>query len=294
MREDDLYYHEPVLVDEVLQWLNVKEDGIYVDGTLGLGGHTRAILEKGAPSAKVYAFEWNEETLQIARERLRKYEDRLKIIPKNFIYIREEMEKEGLKVDGVLLDLGLSSFLIEGSGRGFTFQKDEPLDMRMNLELGLKAEDILNSFSEEELCRVFAKGEVPRARGFARFIVKKRKEAPFRTTFDLVSAVREFFKPVKRKEKDLLAIVFQALRIEVNHELENLERALKEVPEVLKPGGRFLIISFHSLEDRLVKRAFKSDPRLLVLTKKPIVPSLEEVRRNPRARSAKLRVAERR
>lgn len=294
MREEDLYHHEPVLLKEVLEWLKVEKDKVYVDGTLGLGGHTRAILSAGAPTARVYAFEWNEDTLNIARENLKEYKDRLKIIPKNFIYIKEEIEKEGILVDGVLLDLGLSSFLIEGSGRGFTFQKDEPLDMRMNLELELKAEDILNTFLEEELFQIFSRGEVPRARSFARFIIKRRKRKPFRTTFDLVSAVREFFRPSRYKEKDLLALVFQALRIEVNHELENLEKALREIPDILKPGGRLVVISFHSLEDRVVKRAFKEDPRLLVLTKKPLCPSPEEIRRNPRARSAKMRVAERR
>lgn len=294
MREEGLYHHEPVLLKEVLYWLKVEKDKVYVDGTLGLGGHTRAILEAGSPTAKVYAFEWNEDTLRIVMERLKEYGNRLKIIPKSFVYIKEEMEKEGIGVDGVLLDLGLSSFLIEGSGRGFTFQKEEPLDMRMSLELPLKAEDILNTFSEEELFRVFSKGEVPRAKSFIRYLLKKRKEKPFKTTFDLISAVREFFKPSKGKEKNLLAVVFQALRMEVNHELENLERALKEIPEILKSGGRFVIISFHSLEDRLVKRAFKSDPRLCVLTKKPIVPKPEEIKRNPRARSAKMRVAERR
>jgi len=287
-------HHEPVLLKEVLEWLKVEKDRLYVDGTLGLGGHTKAILEAGSPTACVYAFEWNEDTLKMVETRLSHFGDRIKIIPKNFVHIREELAKEGLLVDGVLLDLGLSSFLIEGSGRGFTFQKEEPLDMRMSLDLPLKAEDLLNSFSQEELFRIFLTGEVPRARDFSAFLVKRRKKSPLKTTFDLVAAVREFYKPFKRKEKDLLALVFQALRIEVNQELENLKRALEEIPEVLKPKGRFLVISFHSLEDRLVKRAFKSDPRLLVLTKKPIKPSPEEIKRNPRARSAKLRVAERR
>ncbi|MGC8965213.1 MAG: 16S rRNA (cytosine(1402)-N(4))-methyltransferase RsmH [Caldimicrobium sp.] len=294
MREEGLYHHEPVLPEEVLYWLRVERDKIYVDGTLGLGGHTKAILERGAPTTKVYAFEWNEDTLQLARERLKDYGDRIKIIPKNFIYIKAEMEKEGILVDGVLLDLGLSSFLLEGSGRGFSFQKDEPLDMRMSLELELTAGHILNTFSEEELRRILTNGEVPKAKALAQFLVKKRKRSPFKTTFDLVSAIKEFYRPPKKKEKDLLALVFQALRIEVNQELENLNRALRDIPDIIKPYGRFVVISFHSLEDRLVKRAFKEDPRLLVLTKKPIVPSLEEVRRNPRARSAKMRVAERR
>jgi len=292
--EQRLYYHEPVLLAEVLEWLKVERDKIFVDGTLGLGGHTKAILEKGAPTCRVYAFEWNEDSLKIAKERLKEYEDRLEIIPKNFIYIKEEMEKRGLLVDGILLDLGLSSFLIEGSGRGFTFQKEEPLDMRMSLGNEITAEEILNTYSEEELSRIFKNYEVPKASSFARFLCKKRKIKPFRTTFDLVEGIKEFFRPPRKKEKDLFALVFQALRIEVNKELENLEKALREVPDILKPGGRFVVISFHSLEDRLVKRAFKTDARLSPLTKKPITPTEEEIKRNPRARSAKMRVAEKR
>ncbi len=294
MEKRELIHHEPVLLEEVLKWLKIEEGKIFVDGTLGLGGHSSAILKRAKEDALLYAFEWNEDTLKLAEENLRPFQGRVKIIPKNFVYIKEVLEKEGVLADAILLDLGLSSFLIEGSGRGFTFQKDEPLDMRMSLELELTARDILNRFSEREIAEILERGEVPRATAFARFIVQKRRIKPFETTFDLVSVVKEFYRPLKRKEKDLLAIVFQSIRMEINRELENLEKALKDLPEVLRPGGRLGIISFHSLEDRLVKRAFKNDDRLLNLTKKPITPSPEEVKRNPRARSAKLRVAERR
>lgn len=256
-----------------------------------MGGHTEVFLEKGA---SVYAFEWDEESLRIATERLRGYGERIKVYPYNFTYIKEVLQKEGVYADGVLLDLGLSSFLLEGSGRGFTFQKNEPLDMRMSQELTLTARDLLNRLSEEELGNVFYKGEVPKARCFAKWLCKKRKIKPLNTTFDLVDRIREFYKPPKKKEKDLFALVFQAIRIEVNQELKNLELALKNLPDILKPGGRIAVISFHSLEDRLVKRFFKKDERLALLTKKPVRPSQEEVRENPRARSAKLRVAERR
>jgi 16S rRNA (cytosine1402-N4)-methyltransferase len=294
VEKKELSKHEPVLLKEVLDWLKIEEGKIFVDGTLGLGGHSKAILERAGEDAFLYAFEWNEDTLKFAEESLRPFQGRVKIIPKSFVHIREVLEGEGVLADGVLLDLGLSSFLIEGSGRGFTFQKDEPLDMRMSLNLRFTAKDLLNSLSERELGEILKRGEVPKASAFARFIVQKRKMTAFESTFDLVSAIREFYRPLKRREKDLLAVIFQALRIEVNQELENLQRALRELPEVLRPGGRLAIIAFHSLEDRIVKRAFKGDVRLINLTKKPITPSPEEVKRNPRARSAKLRVAERR
>ncbi len=282
------------MVKEVLEWWNLGKGKIIVDGTLGLGGHTKAILEATNAEVTIYAFDWNEESLSLAKERLKDYMDRVKFIPKNFVFIREFLEKEGVRADGVLLDLGLSSFLLEGSGLGFSFQRDEPLDMRMSKTLRVKAKDVLNRASFEELSKILQEGEVPKAKTFAKMLIQKRKISPFETTQDLVMAVKEFYKPSYKKEKDLLALVFQAFRIYVNQELENLKRALREIPEILAVGGRFLVISYHSLEDREVKRAFQRDTRLEVLTKKPITPSPEEIKKNPRARSAKMRVAERR
>ena len=267
----------------------MKENKIYVDGTVGLGGHSSAILEASKPSGILYGFEWNEDSFKIAKEWLKKYRERVKLYNKNFVYIKEILQKENVLADGVLLDLGISSFLLEGSKRGFSFQKGEPLDMRMNLSLKITAKDILNNYDFIKLSNVFKKGEVPRAEKFAKFICEKRKKKPFKLTQDLVEAVKEFYKTSK---KNLLAIVFQSLRIEVNKELENLETVLKDIPDILKPSGRIAIISFHSLEDRLVKNFFKNDPRIKVLTKKPITPSEEEFKRNPRARSAKMRVGE--
>jgi len=290
LQESKIYYHEPVLLKEVLEWLDVKKDKIYVDGTVGLGGHSSAILEASKPSGILYGFEWNEDSFKLAQERLKKYKERVKLFNKNFIFIKETLQKEGILADGILLDLGISSFLLEGSKRGFSFQKDEPLDMRINLSINLTAKDILNTYNFKNLSNVFRKGEVPRANKFAKFICEKRKKKPFETTQDLVKAVKEFYKTSK---KELLAVVFQSLRIEINKELENLETTLKELPDILKPSGRIVIISFHSLEDRLVKTFFKNDSRIKVLTKKPITPSLEEIRKNPRARSAKMRVGER-
>jgi len=268
----------------------VERDKIYVDGTVGLGGHSEAILEVSSPTGILYGFEWNENSFEIAKKRLSKYRERVKLYKKNFIYIKEVLKEEKILADGVLLDLGLSSYLLEHSGRGFSFQKEEILDMRMSLDLALTAKDILNSYPYEKLVKIFEKGEVPKAGSFAKFICEKRKSKEIDTTIDLVDTVKEFYKTSK---KDLLAVVFQSLRIEVNKELENLEIALRTIPEVLKPGGRLAIISFHSLEDRLVKQFFKSDQRLKVITKKPVVPSYQEIKKNPRARSAKLRVGER-
>ncbi|AEH23033.1 Ribosomal RNA small subunit methyltransferase H [Thermodesulfobacterium geofontis OPF15] len=284
-----MYHHEPVLLKEVLEWLNVKENKIYVDGTVGLGGHSSAILEASKPSGILYGFEWNEDSFKIAQERLKKYGERVKLFNKNFVFIKEILQKEGVLADGILLDLGISSFLLEGSKRGFSFQKDEPLDMRINLSINLTAKDILNNYDFVSLSNVFKKGEVPKADKFAKFICEKRKKKPFETTQDLVKAIKEFYKTSK---KDLLAVIFQSLRIEVNKELENLEIALQKLPDVLKSSGRIVVISFHSLEDRIVKTSFKNDPRIKVLTKKPITPSEEEIKRNPRARSAKMRVGE--
>lgn len=221
----------------MLKWLNVTKDKIYVDGTVGLGGHSRAILEASSPSGILYGFEWNEDSFKIAQERLKKFGDRVRLFNKNFIYIKETLKNEGILADGILLDLGISSFLLEHSKRGFSFQKNEILDMRINSSIKLTAKDILNNYEYQKLVEIFKKGEVPKAEKFAKFICEKRKKQSFETTKDLVKAIKEFFKSSK---KDLLAIIFQSLRIEVNKELENLEIALKDLPEVLKSSGRIL------------------------------------------------------
>lgn len=289
--EKKLIYHEPVLLKEVLKWLKVEEDKkIYVDATVGLGGHSLAILESDK-ECYLYGFEWNEDSYKLASEKLAKYRDRVKLYNQNFIFAKEILQKEKVFVDGILLDLGLSSFLLEASGRGFSYQKNEPLDMRINLSLELTAKAILNSYPYEELVKVFKKGEVPQAEALAKKVLEKRKENPIQTTFELVALVKELYFSPKRSSQ-VLPVVFQSLRIEVNKELENLEKALKDLPEILRTGGRLIVISFHSLEDRLVKNSFRSDKRLKVLTKKPVVPNPEEIKKNPRSRSAKMRVAE--
>jgi len=288
--------HEPVLLEEVLFWLAVKPGGLYVDGTVGLGGHSQAILEASAPNGFLVGFEWNRESLTLAEERLAPFAGRFLLVRENFARIHAVLEDlQKIPVDGVLVDLGLSSFLIEGSGRGFSFLRDEPLDMRMDDRFSQTARDLVNTLPApqlEELIRAY--GEERFARRIAKAIAEARRRKRIETTKELAEIILKAVPPSARYRRIHPATrTFQALRIVVNRELENLKRFLEEVPNCLKPGGRLVVISFHSLEDRLVKQAFKNDSRLRVLTKKPVVASKEEIRRNPRARSAKLRAAER-
>ncbi|QJA05765.1 16S rRNA (cytosine(1402)-N(4))-methyltransferase RsmH [Thermosulfurimonas marina] len=286
--------HEPVLLEEVLEWLAVRPGGVYLDGTVGLGGHSRALLRASSPEGFLYGFEWEETSFRLAEERLsREFPGRFRLWRANFAEAPEILLSEGVKVDGALLDLGISSFLLEGSGRGFSFLRDEPLDMRMDTRTEETARDLVNRLSYRELVEILRTyGEEPRAERIARAIVQARRRKPIETSGELARIVAEAVRPRKRGEHPA-TLTFQALRIAVNRELENLQRFLSRAPEILKPGGRLAIISFHSLEDRLVKQAFRGDPRLRILTKRVIRPSAEEIRRNPRARSARLRVAER-
>ncbi len=281
---------------EVLFWLAVKPGGLYVDGTVGLGGHSQAILEASAPNGFLVGFEWNKESLALAEKRLAPFAGRFLLVRENFARIRAVLEDlQKIPVDGVLVDLGLSSFLIEGSGRGFSFLRDEPLDMRMDDRFSQTARDLVNTLPApqlEELIRAY--GEERFARRIAKAIAEARRQKRIETTGELAEIILKAVPPSARYGRLHPATrTFQALRIVVNRELENLKQFLEEIPRCLKPGGRLVVISFHSLEDRLVKQAFKDDPRLKVLTKKPVIASREEIRRNPRARSAKLRAAER-
>ncbi len=284
-----------MLLEEVLFWLRVEPGRVYVDGTVGLGGHSAAILERSAPDGFLVGFEWHAPSLAWAQERLKAYEGRFVLVRENFARVKEVLEELGrLPVDGLLLDLGVSSYLLEGSGRGFSFLRDEPLDMRMDDRLTVTAKDLVNQLSPlqlEELIRSF--GEEKFARRIARAICEARRKAPIRTSKELAEIVAQAVPRGREGKIHPATRTFQALRLAVNQELENLKRFLEAAPEVLRPGGRLVIISFHSLEDRLVKHALRADERLRVLTKKPVSPSSEEVLRNPRARSAKLRAAER-
>lgn len=286
--------HLPVLLDEVLHYLLPRDGGLYVDGNLGLGGHSGAILAASAPRGRVVGFDWDEEALAGARIHLEKYKDRIQFVHRNFAEIGTVLHELNLgKVDGLLLDLGLSSPQLDVSGRGFSFQGAEPLDMRMDVRQSETAADLLNRATEQELADIFyLYGEERQARRIAAFVVDNRRKVPFATTDQLVGVVE---KAVPRRfwpDKIHVATkVFQALRIAVNRELDNLADVLAQVGDMVKPKGRICIISFHSLEDRLVKRAFRDNPDLVVITAKAVMAGNEEIRMNPRARSARLRVA---
>lgn len=297
---DDI--HQPVLLAEVLHWLAPVSGGIYVDGNLGLGGHAAAVLEHSAPAGRLIGFDWDEEALVRARRNLARFGARALLLQRNFIELEASLAELAVdRIDGLVLDLGLSSLQLDGGltageGRGFSFRGSEPLDMRMDRRGGLTAADLLRDLSAAELADIFYYyGEERQARPIAGLIVERRRHEPILTTAQLAALVGEAvprrFHP---RNIHVATRVFQALRIAVNHELENLVAILAMTPSRLRPGARFCVITFHSLEDRLVKRAFRDDSRLRVLTPRPITPGAAEMRRNPRSRSAKLRVAERR
>ena len=288
--------HVPVLRDEVLDWLQPRDGGLYVDGTLGLGGHTQAVLERSAPSGRVIGFEWDAEALARAQERLVPYRERLRIVHASYADLAGALEKLNVgPVDGLLVDLGVSSLQLDRAERGFSFRTDAPLDMRMDRRNPATAASLVARLSAEQLADMFYHyGEERQARRIARFLVEAREAEPVTTTGRLAEIVaaavpRKFHPP----RIHVATRVFQALRIAVNTELDNLVRLLETAPAVLAPGARIAVIAFHSLEDRIVKQAFAGNPAYRVLTRRPIEPQPAETQKNPRARSAKLRVAER-
>lgn len=287
--------HVPVLLEEVLRYLNPHAGGIYVDGNLGLGGHAGAILEKGGPQCRLIGFDWDEEAQKRAQQNLAQFGEQVVFVRENFAEMKSELTKRNINVvDGVLLDLGLSSLHLDESGRGFSFKGSEPLDMRMDTRQKVTAADILAGASEEELADIFyLYGEERQARPIARAIVERRYKEPLLTARELAELVEKTIpRRFHPKKIHVATKIFQGLRIAVNAELDNLVKVLADGAEMLRPGGRFCVISFHSLEDRLVKRAFRNNPRLRPLTSKPVVASQEEVASNSRSRSAKLRIAE--
>jgi 16S rRNA (cytosine1402-N4)-methyltransferase len=289
--------HCPVLPAEVLSFLAPKNDGIYVDGTLGLGGHTEAILKSSGFHGRVIAFDWDAAAIEKSRERLKSFGDRLIIVRRNFSEIAEGLDELGIdKVDGILIDIGLSSLQLDMGGRGFSFQRDEPLDMRMDIRRETTAASILNKATEQELADIFYYyGEEKQARRIASYVVKERALNPFETSGQFACLVaRSVPRAFHPKRIHVATRVFQALRIAVNTELENLAGILESGVMRLLPGARFCVISFHSLEDRMVKRKFRDNVELKVLTKKPIVATPAEQKQNRRSRSARLRVAEKR
>ena len=289
--------HVPVLLEEVITYLLPYQDGIIVDATVGEGGHSKHILERVKPRTLV-AVDRDIEILSVARERLAGYEN-VVFIYGNYSKLPELLAKEGIeRVDAVLMDLGISSYHLEDPERGFSFLEKGPLDMRLDrVGSSRTAYEILNEWSEKRLASIIKEyGEEPWARRIARRIVEMRKERPLKTTEDLVRAVKSAI-PRKYwpKRIHVATRTFQAIRIAVNEELDHLKEALKAIVKLLNPGGRLIVISFHSLEDRIVKHSFRSFEKKgwgSVLTKKPLVPTEEEVERNPRARSAKMRVFE--
>jgi 16S rRNA (cytosine1402-N4)-methyltransferase len=287
------------MVREVLAGLGLRPNRLYVDGTLGEGGHAVAILSRIAGVGELWGFDRDPEVLQTAAARLAPFTSHFCLFHRSYAQLGEVLEEAGRPAAaGILLDLGLSSFSLQSSGRGFSFQRDEPLDMRFDPEgSNPTGAQLLNTLPQKELERIFRDyGEEPRARSLARRICEARRQRPWRTTGQLVAVVLATMGPRAAKSRTHPATrVFQALRIAVNRELAELEKFFEGAPDWLEPGGRLVIISYHSLEDRLVKQQFLSWEKAGVmrrLTKKPLTPSSDEVRQNPRARSAKLRQAE--
>jgi 16S rRNA (cytosine1402-N4)-methyltransferase len=286
--------HTPVLLAEVLHWLEPHEGSVIVDGTLGGGGHTRALAERVGSSGRVISLD--RDRLAIERTQSTLGDLPVTIVQANFANLPEVLEELDIqKVDGVVLDLGLSSDQLADAARGFSFTADGPLDLRFDPERGEPASRLVNRLKAEHLADlIYAYGEERHSRRIARAIEERRRREPIETAGQLAEIVRRAIPgPRKKGQIDPATRTFQALRIAVNEELRSLEIALKRMPDCLTAGGRLGIISFHSLEDRRVKEAFRDDERLEVLTRKPVRPGGEECRDNPRSRSAKFRVARR-
>lgn len=308
-----VFQHTTVLLKEAVDGLNIRPDGIYVDCTLGGGGHSEYLLSRLSEHGKLFAFDQDEAAIMHARERLARYGRQVQFVHRNFRFLQEELSALGVKsVDGVLFDLGVSSPQLDEPERGFSYQHDAPLDMRMDRKQRLTAAEIVNRWPYEELVRIFFRyGEEKFSKQVARKIEEVRRTRSIKTTGELVEVIKEAIPaPARRSGGHPAKRIFQALRIAVNDELEAFREALEQAIELLAPGGRVSVITFHSLEDRICKEMFKKAsesppwppglpvlpddyrPVLKIITKKPIVPSEEELERNHRARSAKLRIAE--
>lgn len=293
-------YHNPVLLHESVAALSIKEDGIYVDVTFGGGGHSREILSKLGKNGRLFGFDQDPDAQENVID-----DERFVLIPENFRYISRFLRFHGVKkVDGVLADLGVSSHQFDEAERGFSTRFDGDLDMRMNQKSKIDAKKIINKYSEEKLAEIFfLYGELRNSRNIAKTIVEKREEEKIDTSFQLRQVLRKYLP--KAKEHKILAQIFQAIRIEVNEELDVLKEFLMQIPNVLKEDGRLSVISYHSLEDRLVKRfirtglfhgelekdVFGNSNEPMQKVGKLIVPDIQEIKQNNRARSAKLRIA---
>jgi 16S rRNA (cytosine1402-N4)-methyltransferase len=309
-----MVYHTPVLLQETVNGLRVRSDGLYVDATVGGGGHAAELLRACGPHGRLIGLDWDEEAVAWARRQLAEFGQRAQVVRASYAELETVLMSLGVTtVDGVMFDLGVSSRQFDEPSRGFSFARPGPLDMRMSRTLGASARDLLHSASLEELARIFHQyGEQRRARAIAREIVRERRSRPLETTTQLARLVERVAGGGARRGRIHPATrVFQALRIAVNNELDNLQAGLEAALRVLRSGGRLAVISFHSLEDRIVKQfiARNSSPcvcppdlpvcacgrrqQLRAVTRRPLTPSAAELRVNPRARSAKLRVAER-
>ena len=310
-----IFEHKSVLLYETVDSLNIKPDGIYVDGTLGGGGHAYEVLKRLGPKGRLIGIDQDADAIQAASGRLKEYGEKATIVRSNYRNIKEVLSSLGIgKVDGIYLDLGVSSYQLDTAERGFTYRENAPLDMRMDQRNEKTAADIVNEYSEMELYRIIRDyGEDRFAKNIAKHIVKARQEKRIETTDELVEIIKAAIPARVRAEGGHPAKrTFQAIRIECNHELDVLEQSIDTMIELLNPGGRLSIITFHSLEDRIVKSRFRlnENPCICphdfpvcvcgrkskgkVVSRKPILPSEEELEMNPRSKSAKLRVFERR
>lgn len=308
------FHHVSVLLDECIDNLNIKPDGVYVDCTMGGAGHSKEIVKRLSKDGLFIGFDQDINAINTAKERLSEYSDRVKFVHSNFQNLKNELEKIGVyKVDGVLADLGVSSHQLDEADRGFSYMQDAPLDMRMDIRCSFSAYDVVNTYSEAELSKIIKDyGEDNWAKRIAKFIVEGRKEKNIETTGELVEIIKKAIPKKARIDGPHPAKrTFQAIRIEVNNELGVITEMIDDAASIMNDGGRICIITFHSLEDRIVKNAFRDlatdcicpphipicqcdkEALVKVITRKPILPTDKEIEENPRSRSAKLRVAER-
>ena len=308
------FAHVSVLLRETIEQLNIRPDGIYVDGTLGGGGHAFEVCSRLSDNGRLIGIVQDADAIAAAGKRLQKFKDRVTIVRSNYCNMRRELQKLGIeRVDGIVLDLGVSSYQLDSAGRGFTYREDAPLDMRMDQRQAGTARTIVNEYSEQELFRVIRDyGEDKFAKNIAKHIAAARAKKPIETTGELTEIIRAAIPAKVRMNGGHPAKkTFQAIRIELNKELEVLKDSLDDMIDLLKPGGRICVITFHSLEDRIVKTIFKTNenpctcpsnfpvcvcgnkPKGRLVVKKPIVPGEEELTKNKRSKSSKLRVFER-
>lgn len=308
------FVHKSVLLNETIDGLNIQPDGIYVDGTLGGGGHAYEVCRRLGDKGSIVGIDQDAAAIEAAGNRLKDFREKVTIVRSNYCDMKSKLHELGIdKVDGIVLDLGVSSYQLDTAERGFSYREDAPLDMRMDTRQKMTARDIVNDYEEMELYRVIRDyGEDKFAKNIAKHIVAARKEKPIETTGELTEIIRASI-PMKYQKKSghPAKRTFQAIRIELNRELEVLKDSLDDMIDLLNPGGRLCIITFHSLEDRIVKSAFRKNENPCtcpsdfpvcvcgkvskgsILTRKPILPSKEEMEENSRAKSAKLRIFER-